>query len=827
MLETIQKYGPIEGFLKSTWMTDWYMGDPTRVYYPPLIAWILGGLAAITGDVFIAYRVFVTAIWIALSLSVYHVGIKWSENRWVALVGAILAVVSPYTLRTVFSEGNLPRALVIIMLPWMLLWTKTIVSEKQVGKYLVALSILWALALTTHVMQAAIFVIVIGFFVIALTISSVYIPLRRSILAFIPIGFGGVLAAFYLFPAYSHIELGNVPYLPPTKVDLFSIDFSAFSPIQTGLESLHIGSISLLLAFAVVVIRGEMMQRVLLSLGIFTIFLAFGNGFPIYRVVPLNQMLLPERFLNATAILIPLAVAASGNLNRRKYAMLGIGLLLVLMIEFPSAWRMVHMRPVPADEQAIAQVLAEQTLPGRVASLTTPSVSAPQIFLSSEIGGRDHVSGWGLENTPHQDAIRRLIAGLERSPDYVERVLSLWHSDYVVTRPNISAQLPQFEQIVDTPSLVLWERETAAPLVQALPDNRMLIIGDNATSWLFSFPFASEGYTEDVAAYDADYLNHYSVIGLNRFSGSLEGLEDWVTAGNTLIVDLSGYDPVFDSGYTLFGVQSVALALNERTQLHWSDVFGDMPDTFPHDMTPWIGATYLGLDNVLASVQYNGQEYPLIGQQKIGEGTVWYIGFNLLYWLDITGQSDSINQIVDVLLADTGVDRSLMLPTVNAQHTGLDASEFSFQVDLDQPTDVVLSMTYFPRWIATMDGSIIQTYNHEHLMAMTLPAGQHTISLAYHPYSNVSLIGIVISALGLGGVMGLAYWLQRHPLLAMEDRANYFYDRHATHAVSLLPEPEKHTTCPACGNKNALVGAPTERSYPFVSITCPECGYEI
>ena len=61
MAGSIESHGWLQGFFDSAWLPDWYMGDPTRVYYPPLTTWTLGLLAAAVGDVFVAYRVFVTA----------------------------------------------------------------------------------------------------------------------------------------------------------------------------------------------------------------------------------------------------------------------------------------------------------------------------------------------------------------------------------------------------------------------------------------------------------------------------------------------------------------------------------------------------------------------------------------------------------------------------------------------------------------------------------------------------------------------------------------------------------------------------------------------
>lgn len=829
MLEAIQQHGWVDGFFKSAWMTDWYMGDPTRVYYPPLMAWVLGGLSGLTGDVFVAYRLFVSIALGFLAFSVYIIGLHWNQNqnRWAAMAGALMAVMAPYTLRTIFSEGNLPRALVILTLPWIIWWSEYVLIRKRVGLQVILLSALWAVALIAHVMQAAMFAVIVAGFIIARALVNVYIPLRRIPLALLPIGVGGVLAAFYLLPAYSHLELANVPYLPASKIDLFSIDFGALTIVQGELESVHIGSLALIVAAVLSLLSRMPLQRVLLSMAFVSIVLAFGNASGIYRVVPLYQMMLPERFLNAAVILIPLSVASLPQMNRRRYIMLGVGLLLVWVVEFMPASRMIHMRPEPVDEQAVGTALVSSMLPGRIASLTQPGPTSPQIYLTSEISGNDHISGWGLENTPHQDAIRRLLAATTRSPAYVERMLSLWSSDYLLTRPGEPQDVADFYRIATTPSLIAWQRDSASSFTQRLPDNRMLIIGQNATSWLFAFPFASEGYAADPAAYDREYLDQYRVIGLNRFTGATDNLEDWVADGNTLVADLSGYDPIFSQGYSLFGVQSLPLALGEPVTIQWSDDFEDMPQTFPTGELPWIGATYRGLDEVIASINYHGVDYPLIGRQAVGAGDVWYIGFNLLYWLDITGQQDAIAQIRDIILQGSGVNRSLSLPPLPVEDLNIEADRVTFSTTTMEPINAILSMTYFPRWTVAVNGEPAQIFNHEHLLGIKLSAGQNEVVLHYRPYSGVSLAGAAVSLIGLVGVVAIGYRLQQKPILALEDREGHFYDRHASHAMPPLPEETGLTECPVCGCQEAVIGPPTEDSYPFVSVTCPKCGYTL
>jgi hypothetical protein len=834
MQEAIRKHGLIDGFFDSAWMTDWYLGDPTRVYYPPLTTWIMGPLSALTNDVFTAYRLFVTGILLTLGMSVYMVGVRWARNPWAAMIGGLLAVMAPYTLRTIFAEGNLPRGLAILTLPWIFWYTEQVLTERRTRRQLIILSLLWAASIVAHVMQGVMFAVIVGVYVLFRILNNVYIPLRRGLLALIPVIIGAGITMFYLIPAYSGVELANVPSLPGSKIDLFSIDFSALLPDHVSIEAISVGVITL--AFALIVTLGLSKQhhKAFFLTGLIAIVLSFGNAIGVYRLIPLNSSLLPERFLNASAIIFPLIIATIPRYSVR-WLWLIPGLALVLTIEFAPAWRVVQMRDAPPDELGIAQALAERPLSGRVAPLTFPNPTASQIFLTSEFGEHDNVSGWALENTPHQDAIRRLLAAIERSPEYIDRVLSLWNADYFVARAGAEPQAGavNFSPVAEDDTLQLWERNQPTSFAQILPaSNGMLIIGKNATSWLFSFPFASEGYSASPADFTPEYLSHFSVIGMNRLdtTGDVEAaLQDWIESGNTLIVDLSGADEIFGQGYTLFGVQSFPVSLAEAPTIDWRGELTGMPDelTFAPEDTPWIGATYRELDAVVASLEYQGAEYPLLGYRDIGAGRVWYVGFNLLFWLDINGQYDAITTLTDYLLEDTSVRRSLQLPAFELTDLKREAVSIDFSYDYEQAVDVILSMTYFPRWHMTIDGVESELDNHEHLMLLHLPAGTHSVSLKYEPYSAISVISGLFAA-GIGVAFIVAVFVFKPPL-SVSDRLETFYERlpMSPPTETDYTTPEEFIVCPRCGYDHAEVGPPTQDSYPFVSISCPNCEYKL
>ena len=367
-------------------------------------------------------------------------------------------------------------------------------------------------------------------------------------------------------------------------------------------------------------------------------------------------------------------------------------------------------------------------------------------------------------------------------------------------------------------------------MVQVLPDNRMLIIGDNVTEWLLAFPFASEGYSDDATAYDADYLQNFSVIGVTRARPlDLDPvLGDWVRQGNTLIVDLSGMAQIYQQGYSVFDVRTVSYGLNGSYPLNYAFDPQGLPQqmTFAtDDGSAWFGATYLGADEDLITVVDGGQTYSLLSRRDVGAGTVYFVGFNLIPLLQ---ETDAAAPLTEYLLRDTEVDRALGLPPVAIDVTAQQPTSLSFDYTLAQDSDVVISMTYFPRWQARVDDRPLLLSNHENLMRLQLPAGSHTVSMSYEPYSSgVAQAGLLTSGIFLVLTAGCTLMLRQQPSVSYADRRLLFDDHVPLDDKIAGENSRQYASCPSCGFRLADVGNPDARTYPFYSLECPICGFSL
>jgi hypothetical protein len=833
LAEVMRAEGP-GAFFTAAWMPGWYLGDPFLTYYPPLTTLLLAPLIYLFGNSDAALRVLISFFFIVFS-SLTFLYLDRTFNRWAACLGTVLAAFAPYQLRTIFFEGNLPRMLSLLALPAIAILTdRLVVANARRVPRMILLAACWAWAITAHPQQALIFAIGLGGYLVLRLILDPEVPLFQLSWWAGSILLGAMFASPWLLPAYSHGELANIPFLPTEKIPLFSATAEGFLPyLDPARGYILFGFGALLIGLLAISARPDPHRSAWYLAGLLAIALSFGPAGVFFSLLPLHNQLLPERFINFAAFAVPLAAAGLLPLGRNLKVIRGVLLIILVAADLIPSAKLIPGVPYP-QEQAVLQSIADPG-GGRVALLTYPEPGSLEVYFSGK--GSDLVNGWALENTPHHLALRRVLSAPGWGRDYLEALFSRWDVRTVVISGGEEADAAResaagmgFALVSTLGRYEIWRAAVPSARVQVIPAQNMLVVGDGFSSFLAAFPFAEESSSAEFTQGPSGRLTEYPVVGLFRFAANASEVaayeavfRNYLAAGGTVVLDLSGMEDIFGRTVDIFGVHAFRLSFDDRIPIHWEDAGAGLPESL--HLTGlieegWSGAVYEGLDSVLATVEWEGSTFPVLGYKNVGNGRVWFVGVNLLYYAQLTHQDGLREYIRANVLGGTSVSTSLTMQPLAVQGYAETPTGLSFIYESAEPVSALVSYTYSPRWRATVDGIAVAMDSRDHLIRLSLPPGRHQVDIRY------DALGTIWPVLGwaagiLGGLCAAAGWVVESLWRAKERPKRDF--------LEVFQKPESpdgsgaYAPCAHCGFRLAESHPPTPITYPFHVSHCPIC----
>ncbi len=139
------------------------------------------------------------------------------------------------------------------------------------------------------------------------------------------------------------------------------------------------------------------------------------------------------------------------------------------------------------------------------------------------------------------------------------------------------------------------------------------------------------------------------------------------------------------------------------------------------------------------------------------------------YW---TMSNRTVYDLRRVAFVEVDVEAGVRL-AASMSHRGPDASEKAdvrligdeevhIDAELASPGLIVLSDVFYPGWEVTLDGGPAVMYRTNRLMrGVAVPSGKHTLIFRYR--SRTIMLGLIVSALGLIGLIGTGIWARRQP----------------------------------------------------------------
>lgn len=746
------------------WMHNWYQGYPWMQYYGPLTYLVALPINLVLENVLVTYKILIFLCLFAGAALTYMVALRW---LCLPRVGATLAglayVLSPFNMFAIFSHGGLPRALSLALTPLVLYLVLSLLDHPR-RRAFVALTLSVAALVITHHSQAAIILILLAVFTLVYIIAR-NISLHRSAAVLLSIVFGLGLCLWWLIPAVTHIDLPTVPWVRPDFVPYYSHHLSLFNPFL-GIPPLRLAYFSLpLIVFSVValLLRRDAMSLALVVSALVGIIYALGINTPIYSILPLHSMVIPERFLYPVSLLLALTAASLlypylyKRLRGRLWLVIPLIVLIVFSLDYAPYRSLVGATAKP-NWEAPMQVLASSSNQGRFDNRLL-TYESEDTYLPIVEGRKWVVCGGSHESTPHAEALYAMTrAEAKGFPLYTLHNYALWNTRFVLidnSRNELLSALEEagFSSEIDdgTQSLMVSDKPSSYFMVQ---DRSILVVGRGAEIATSLFPWVSRGTSWYLEDYDPQFLATFDGVLLtsarSRDPTAIDRIiRGLLSEGKLVVVE----EPLMDQGWLARANKSYIDTPSSFNISAADDdgLLGALPTLalkpFP---SPWRPPSYVGVDTTLVSADIGGRTVSIVGYNELEEGRVYFIGLSLFNHALLTNDEVAI-ALGESILNLANPNKSLQPQVFPVEEQAWTSDAMSFQYSSEESGPVIVSMTYSPHWKAMVDDQPLEVYNYENLCLAFLPAGQHQVQFEYGttPIQVASLFISVISLISL------------------------------------------------------------------------------
>jgi len=751
---------------------SWYVGVQMLRYYPPLPYYLLVGLTYLIDTPVVAANWFI-------ALCAFVGGVGWLLYRrwtgWIpALVGGLLYLFMPDNVRVALAEGNLPRVAASALLPYAVYLLRR--SLEGARWHCLALALCFAVLVLCHAMMAAIYA-ACGVLLALLCWLGRVTTIRRALLTIVGIALGVMLSGWWFLPSLT----GGITELDQKAMT----EALAVFPLTTYMDPLlrsadpeivYPGAALLVAAVAMLFVRtGRTGWTTALTLtGLFGVLISTYGFNALFNALPLHHLFWPLRFVGVATFALLLALVWRAKALGSRWLPVSAAVLALLVADGALSLPLIHLRPARTDVMAVAEML--RTQPGwRQATLDYSRLGSLPSFLFTAVGGREQIYGWAYQGARTARNVAAINEALRRGYDsYVLDRLDLLGVDDVVLLRDAAVDL-DFPDAIESAGyapayqgeeITLYHRDGGPRAYRATW--RALGIGRGAHNLTFLFPQLIVGTQTRVDDYSVEELAAYDVIFLSGFEWrSRERAEEIVrqvsASGVQVVVDLTGtpMDPLAREprfldvwGEPIFlPLQSVRLEGENREYVLQS---------FDSTSSSWKAHTPQGVDVEVLHCDYLGAKSVALGYNEYHGGKVWFVGLNLPYHAALTGDPAAVSLLAELLhVSAYSVNDYEQVDLLDYQPS---ESGYNLTYDLDESAALVVPVAHHDGTEALVDGNAVQIQAFENLVAFSAPAGRHSVSIRVET-TGIYTLGWVLSAVGVLGLLGLAFAWNREPLV--------------------------------------------------------------
>lgn len=636
----------------------WYNGVELYRYWSPFPAYVMAFCQYVAGgDVLDGYLIYVAIIFLGGAFAWLQLGKK--RNR--PILGAFLGILwffIPNNLLALFGEGNLPRSLCMIFLPFYIDAIYQYLQKRNRISF-VRIMYYFGMMLMCHLGYAGMILIAVVIYLIIYVLINGKKKMILEILLAQIFAFG--MLGIWMIPALR----GGITSIDSTEVmeQYFQSIWTLLNPLER-LESDN-ANFYFGLAACVFAVFGMLMakkkQIPAFITGLLILFGTTTSAYPVISLLPGSKYLWMLRFISIALCLILFQLLEWRTLKKTWIVIFGILLVLdtipsLSLVYGVETGELVEDRMDKRQEEFLITQAQEMTQQ-RMALMDASSLGSMGAWLvSSWNHGVPATFGAGWEAA----VTNRNIAQINRAfaeEDYLyvfDRCMELGNDTVLI-------KLSEIKKDTDT-SVASKELDMAANCVgyelvnsndayrlyhMDISDNwgtitqyEAIAIGTQAASLARSFPILEESNKTNLNEYTYEELSKYRVIYLAGFTYDDRAYaEELILSlsenGVRIVIAADGIPEdrrIYKQSFLGVSCNKISFS-NGYPEL--DTIIGVLnTDLFPQGHTQWETVYLEGLDNCLGKIYDNEMELPFLGTVK--NDNIVIIGLNLVRHYELT-----------------------------------------------------------------------------------------------------------------------------------------------------------------------------------------------
>lgn len=736
----------------------WYNGIQPFRYWAPLPYYLLAMLQFFAGgDALTSYLLFTAFAVVVGGIGWLLWGVTYNRMALCTFLAGLWFFL-PDNIRVFFVEGNLPRMVIAMLLPYLFYFIWRFVDHR-VKWAIVPVVVLMCLITFCHAMIAAMTGITTFLFLLIYSVNQKCMKQSLYLISAMLLSFA--ICGIWLYPALSGGLIGMeaaataevmAALSTPVLVSLnpFLRNVGMYEMFYFGLSIFTLAIMGLFLA--------DRKSRV----GFYTVIIIFCGTttaiVPFLEKLPLNQLFWMTRFTPIVYVIFILSLLEWKNL--RRYALILIALVIILD-SIPS-WDLQRYHSQTPSILTYTLEDAKEITKQRVSLLDVSAYgSYPSFGFTAEEPKTRYTYGWAWQGASTANNIVMVNTALEKGYYYYlfDRSIELG-DDTVLVRKELVKQakktLGSLVEAATASGYSLYKETNYAYIFHSntpktfgvVTEYKGLTIGRNARSIALEYPSFEEGSRQNITDYTPEELSKYQVLYLSGFQyNDRKKAEDLLTqvanTGVRIIIDMNQIpvDPI-TSRMTFFDVtaQSITFSVQYPELMYRNNIYDAAP--FKEEYSTWNTVYLENVKHILGYSWFQNKELPFLGRGD--HKNILFTGYNFLYHAMETNDEAIMSLMSDLLQLeqDQLPEREIVPLTIVYQED---------KIVIDSPGGKVnTTLAYQDNFRSNQE-----IINQNNLLTVVKP---HTEINMVYPYL---LQGLALSIIGLLGIAILMYFIYR------------------------------------------------------------------